>query len=182
MTDAPAPTRTSTGGPVEDRPPRTRLGQGVLLVVGAVLIEFVVGAESSRFTLVPLALGLVYLAAALAGGPRGGYWATTLVLLGFGIAVVVVDRASPELATPGVYLLGAGAGALLAAVLSRRGVAADAVGAAGTVLLIGLVLALTTQVGELAETRTFAVAVGLVGLVNLVIGAIALRRSPATGT
>jgi len=151
--------------------------QGALLVVGAVLIELVVGAEGSRFYLVPLALGLVYLAAALAGGPRGGYWATALVLLGFGTAVVVVERASPALATPGVYVLGAGGGALLGAVLARRGVAVDPVGAAGTVLLVGLVLALSAQVDELAETRTFAVLVALVGLANLVVGAVARRRT-----
>jgi hypothetical protein len=167
---------TASASRREDRPPRMRLLQGALLVAGVVVLALVVGDEASRFYLVPLSLGLVYLSAALAGGPRGGYWATTLVLLGFGTAAVVAERASPELENAGVYLLGAGAGALVGAVLSRRGVAVDPLGAAGTVLLIGLVLALTTQVDLLVEMRTFAVLVGLVGLANVAAGAAGLRR------
>lgn len=149
--------------------------QGALLVVGAILLALVVGEDGARFYLVPLSLGLVYLAAALAGGPRGGYWATALVLLGVGIAVVVVERAKPELDGSGLYLLGAGAGALLGAVLARRGVAVDPIGAAATVLLLGLALALTRQVDQLEETRTYAVLVGLVGILNVAAGAIGLR-------
>jgi len=57
--------------------------------VGAILLVLVVGEDPSRFDLVPGSLGLVYLAAALSGGRRGSYWATALVLVGFGTAVVV---------------------------------------------------------------------------------------------
>jgi len=161
--------------PSDDRPAQQRLIQGAALLVGAVLLVLVVGEESSRFYLLPGALGLIYLAAALAGGRRGSYWATALVLLGFGAAVVIVQRTRPELATDGLELLGAGLGALVGAVLARRGVAVDPIGAAATIALLGLLAALRPVVSEVTDLTYYAVLVGLVGLFNLVAGAVRLR-------
>lgn len=164
-----------TAPAVADRPADQRLRQGAALLVGALVLALVLGDDPRRFYLVPIGLGAVYLAAALAGGPRGGYWATALVLLGWGAAVVLVQQADPDLDTAGLYLTGAGAGVLLGLLLARRGVEVDALGLAGTVVLAGLSLALSPQVGALTETRTFTLLVGLVGLVNVVMALVARR-------
>lgn len=142
-----------------------------MLVVGAVLLALVVGEERSRFYLVPGSLGLIYLAAALGGGRRGSYWATALVLVGFGSAVVFIQWTSPELARDGVELIGAGLGGLLGALLARKGVAVDPVGAAATILIVGLLAALRTVVSEVTELRYYVAFVGVVGLFNVVVGA-----------
>lgn len=155
---------------------RQRIVQGAVLLAGVVLMLLAVGDEPSRFYLVPGALGLIYLAAALAGGRGGSYWATALVLVGFGSAVVVIERASPGLERDGLELLGAGLGALLGAGLARRGLAVDPVGIAATIAIVGLLAALRTDVGALTDVVFYAALVGLVGLVNLAMGGIALAR------
>jgi len=165
-----------TGAPrLAERPPEQRVRQGGALLAGALVMALVLGDEPRRFFFLPLGLGLVYLLAALAGGRRGAYWATAIVLLGWGAAVVLVREARPELDTAGLYLLGAGLGVLAGLLLERAGVAVDPLGLAGTVVLAGLVLALAPQVAALTEARTFALAVGLVGLVNVLAG-LAARR------
>ena len=166
-----------TTGPEEVRPPAVRLRQGLALLAGAVVFALVVGASPDRFYLVPLGLGLVYLAAAALGGPRGGYWATAVVLLGWGAAVFWVRQGEPDLDTAGLYLLGAGAGATAGVLLARRGFAVDPLGMAVTIMLAGLLLAFSRQWPEiLEEARAYAVLVGAVGLANVVAAAIALQR------
>jgi hypothetical protein len=157
------------------RPPGQRLRQGAVLLAGALVLLVVLGDDPRRFSLVPIGLGIVYLLAALAGGRRGGYWATALVLLGWGAAVLYVREARPELDTAGLYLAGAGLGVVAGILLARRGVAVDALGLAGTVVAAGLILALSPQVEAFTEARTYALAVGLVGLVNVVAGAAGRR-------
>ncbi len=165
----------------EHRPPAVRLRQGLALLAGAVVLMVLVDPRASRFYLTPLGLGLAYLAAAALGGRRGGYWPTALVLTGWGLAVVFVREARPELDTAGLYLLGAGLGAVGAAVLARRGFSADPLGAAATVAAAGLVLALSPRADALVETRTFAVALGLVGLANVAWGLIPRAGERGTG-
>lgn len=158
-----------------DRPPDQRLRQGLVLLAGAVLFAILVGDAPDRFYLVPLGVGAIYLAAAIAGGRDGGYWATAPVLVGWGLAVVWVREGSPDLDTAGLYLLGAGLGATAGVLLARRGFRVDPLGLAVTVALAGLVLAFARQWPEvLEEARTYALLVGLVGLFNVAVGA--LRR------
>jgi hypothetical protein len=154
-----------------------RLRQGLVLLLGAVVFALVVGPEPDRFYLTPIGLGLVYLAAAAAGGRRGGYWATAIVLVAWGLAVVWVRRGSPDLDTAGVYMAAVGLGAVAGLLLARRGVAVDALGLAGTIVLAGLSLAFAPQAEALAEARTYALLVGAVGLVNVIAGALSMRRS-----
>jgi hypothetical protein len=161
---------------MSERSPALRLRQGLVLLGGAVLFAVVVGAGPGRFYLVPIGVGLVYLAAAIAGGRRGGYWATAVVLVGWGAAVVWAQKGRPDLDIAGLYLLGAGAGATVGVLLSRRGFAVGTLGLTATVALAGLLLALAPQWPEvLEEARTYALLVGLVGLVNAVAGAVARR-------
>ena len=153
-----------------------RLRQGLVLLLGAVLFALVVGPEPDRFYLTPLGLGLAYLAAAAAGGRRGGYWATAIVLVAWGVAVVWVSESRPDLDTAGVYLAAVGLGSIAGLLLARRGVAVDALGLAATIVIAGLSLAFAPQWEALVEARSYAIAVGLVGLVNAVAGAVSMRR------
>jgi len=158
-----------------DRPAGERLRQGAVLLAGALVLGLVLGDDPRRFYLVPIGLGAIYLASALVGGRRGAYWATALALLGWGAAVVFVQRARPDLDTAGLYMAGAGLGCVAGLLLARRGVAVDPLGLAGTVVLGGALLALSSQVAALTEARTYALAVGAVGLVNVVLALVARR-------
>jgi hypothetical protein len=164
--------------PVESRPPAVRLRQGLAILAGALLFALVAGAEPDRFYLTPLGLGLIYLAAAALGGRRGGYWATAVVLVGWGAAVFWARQGRPDLDTAGLYLLGAGIGATAGVLLGRRGFAVDPLGLTATIAAAGLLLALAPRWPEvLQEARTYALLVGAVGLANAVAGAISLNAS-----
>jgi len=151
-----------------------RLRQGVILLVGAIVIVLAIGSSPTGFYWTPLALGLVYLAGALAGGSQGSYWATAVVLIGWGTAVVVVRQLNPNLDTSGLYLLGAGLGATTGTLLTRRGFAVDPLGMTLTVAVGGAVLALESRYSSLlGDARFYALLLGAVGVVNLVLGAVA---------
>lgn len=156
-----------------------RLRQGLVLLLGAIAFVLIVGDATDRFAWTPLGIGLVYLAAAVAGGRDGGYWATAVVLVGWGLAVLWAREGRPDLDFSGLYLAGAGAGALTGVLLQRRGFAVDSAGLAGTVLAAGLILAFAAQWPEvLEEARTYALLVGAVGLFNVVAGAVTRERPP----
>ncbi len=92
------------------------------------MIVLAIGPRPTGFYWTPLALGLVYLAGALSGGPHGKLLGDGGVLIGWGAAVVVVRQLNPKLDTSGLYLLGAGLGATTGMLLARRGFAADPLG------------------------------------------------------
>lgn len=151
-----------------------RLRQGAILLVGAIVIVLAIGSSPTGFYWTPLALGLVYLAGALSGGSQGSYWATAVVLTGWGAAVVVVRQLNPNLDTSGLYLLGAGLGATTGILLGRRGFAVDPLGMTLTVAVGGAVLALESRYSSLlGDARFYALLLGAVGVVNLVLGAFA---------
>lgn len=151
-----------------------RLRQGVILLIGAIVIVLSIGSSPTGFYWTPLALGLVYLAGALSGGPQGSYWATAVVLIGWGAAVVVVRQLNPNLDTSGLYLLGAGLGATTGMLLSRRGFAVDPLGMTLTIAVGGGALALESRYGSvLGDARFYALLLGAVGLVNVLLGAFA---------
>jgi len=151
-----------------------RLRQGVILMVGAIVIVLAIGASATGFYWTPLAVGLVYLAGAMSGGPKGSYWATAVVLVGWGAAVVVVRQLNPDLDTSGLYLAGAGLGASAGLLLVRRGFAVDPLGMTITIAVGGAVLAFEPRfTSVLGDARFYALLIGLVGLVNLLLGAFA---------
>lgn len=161
---------------VNTRDPDERLRQGLVLLAGAIVFLLVVGTGPDTFYSTPLGIGLVYLAAAIVGGKRGGYWATAVVLVGWGAAVVYVRQARPDFDIAGLYMLGAGLGATAGILLSRSGFAVDPLGATATVAIAGAILALEPRWSEvIGEARTYALLVGAVGLVNAVAGAVARK-------
>ena len=111
-----------------------------VLFAGAVLLPLLVEGAGLRFFHVPLVLGLVLLAAAVAGRSRGPLWAPACVLTAVGATEVLWFRSgrpadSFELAQ--LTLLAAGTGALIAASLGRAGVVVPATSTALAVLLTG---------------------------------------------
>ena len=146
--------------------PRRR--QGAVLIAGGAFLYLLTEIGSLAFAYVPLLVGLAYLAAAAVGGRRGSYWATALVICGWGIAVVgLYERVITDVPVGGAYLTGAGAGAVLAALLARAGYAVDALGIAAAVLLAGLLYALAPRADALESAATYAAALAVVGLVRL---------------
>ncbi len=175
-------TLAAMGERTEVRPPALRVRQGLILLVGALVFAVVTGRAGDRFYLTPLGLGLVYLLAAVVGGRRGGYWATAVVLVGWGAAVVWAQRGRPDLDLAGLYLLGAGIGATVGVLLSRRGFVVDPLGLTVTIMLAGLLLALASRWPQvLEESRTYALLVGLVGVANVVAGLWPRRAATVRG-
>ena len=155
--------------PVSAKPAGVRRTQGALFLAGALIIFFLLGDDPKRFQELPLALGIVYLAAAIAGGRSGGHWATATTLLGFGLAVLAVREGWVDWGSAPAYLVGFAAGALAAAALERRGFDATLGGVAVTGLVTGLIFALEPDVVAFGDARYYAGAVALVGVVNLVL-------------
>lgn len=142
------------------------------------------GSERIDFYWTPLILGLSYLVAAIVDGPRGGYWATALGLTAWGLAVAFMGEVRPEnVDVAGAYLAGVGLAGVLAAVLRARGFVISEAGLAATVAASGLILALSPKADALTDATTFAIALGLVGVLNLAGGAYSLasgRAGPAS--
>ena len=155
-----------------EKPPAMRIRQGLALLVGAVVLALLVEGTLAFFW-TPLILGLTYLVAAGIGGRNGGYWATACVLTGWGLAVVISGEATlTDIDTSGLYLLGAGLGAVAGILLARARFAVSDLGLAATVAAAGLILAISPTFPDLLyDARTFAIAIGLVGLLNVGLGA-----------
>jgi hypothetical protein len=135
---------------------------------GAVAIYVLLELGSLPFFWTPLIVGLAYLAAAGSAGPRGSYWATGVVITGWGLGVVALGEGwIDDVSTASGYLVAAGAGALVAAGLARAGYAIDLLGVAASVFAAGLFFALADRIDALVEPTTYAAALALVGLVRL---------------
>lgn len=153
-----------------------RVIQGALLVAGAGLLEFSAGAERIAFYWTPLIIGTIYLLAAIVDGPRGGYWATALVLTAWGLAVAYVGTVRPpDVDVAGVYLVAVGLAGLAAALLRRRGFAVSEIGVALTIIGVGAILALSLLADALVDATTYAIAIGAIGLLNMAGGTWQLR-------
>jgi len=74
-----------------------------------------------------------------------------------------------------------GLAALAAAALRRRGFAVNDTGLALTIVGAGLLLALSPRADALVDATTYAIAVGLVGVLNVAAGAWLLARRERTG-
>jgi hypothetical protein len=152
------------------KPAGVRLNQAILLLAGALFLVFVVAPDDDRFYWTPLTIGLAYLGASIAGGRDGGHWATACALTGWGAAVVLAGAARPDLDVSGLYLTGAGLGAAAGLFLQRAGFSVNPMGLAATITGGGLALALTTQApGLLDDARTYAVGMGAVAAVNVIL-------------
>ena len=133
-----------------------------MLVAGAVLLALLVGdGRPLDFLWLPLVTGLVYLAAAAAGGRDGALWGPGLVVTGLGLGTVLtVDGPlGGQLFSP-VVLTAVGAGAVVAMLLPRAGIAVDGLSVASAVLLSGVFFLLSER-GPTEVFRSVLVYAGL---------------------
>lgn len=143
--------------------PRRR--RALVLLAGAAALLVLVGDDRPLgFLYLPLVTGLVYLAAAAAGGRDAALWGPGLVVTGFGLgAVLTVDGPfGGQLFSP-VVLTTVGAGAVLAMLLPRLGVVVDGLSVASAVLLSGVFFLLS----ERGPTEVFRSTLSYVALLAL---------------
>lgn len=157
-------------------PAAQRVRHGVLLIGGAVMLEALVARGPLEFFWTPLLLGIAYLAAALAGGRHGSYWATAPILVGWGGVVVWLNELRPDVSGPAAYAFGMGLGVLLAGMAARAGQRVEVLGCGVTAAAAGLAFMLEPQVDALGQATTYAEVLVVVGLANLVFAAVEVRR------
>lgn len=145
--------------------PRRRRGAALLLA--AVAVVLLVGDDRPLpFLWLPLVTGLGYLLAAAVGGRDAALWGPGLVVTGFGLgAVLTVDGPfGGDLFSP-VVLTTVGAGAVLAMLLPRFGIAVDGLSVAAAVLLSGVFFLLSEpRVLDLRSPLLYAGLLALWGL------------------
>jgi len=149
------------------KPATTRRAQGAVFLTGALGYYAWMKVGNVPFYWTPLGIGLIYLIAAGAGGPRGGHWATGCVIATWGLGVVLLVELDLELRGVGVYIVALGLGALIAAALARRGFAVDVLGVAGAILAAGVLLLLEPELGAAGNPDVYAAGLALLGVVNL---------------
>ncbi|GAC1316508.1 MAG: hypothetical protein NVSMB25_02340 [Thermoleophilaceae bacterium] len=163
---------TPLGGALRpDKAAGLRLKQGAALLAGGVAVELLLGLGPVDFLATPLALGLAYMAAAALGGRRGGYWATAVVLVGFGAAVVILDALSPNTPLSLDYAIGSVVGIAAGIALTRLGFEVGLVALLATALGAGAIFGLESLVsGQFSQDHIFAAALAIVGAFNLAVG------------
>lgn len=161
----------------QDRP----LARAGVLAAGAALVYVLFDREGIDFGLVPLVVGLVYLAAAVAGGLGGALWAPGLVVTGWGLGNDALTwdgvrgQGIPESAA---HMVGIGLGILALAALARFGVQVSVASVGLAVLLSGLLF--TAQraggYGILNEGVGYAVLLLVFAALELVTHVVRRRR------
>ncbi len=165
-----------------DKPPGVRVAQAIMFLSGALALNVAVVPDDRRFYWTPLVVGLAYLAAAAAGGRRGGHWATACVLVGWGAAVVFAGAARPDVDIAGLYMVGAGLGAVGGLLSRRAGVEVDPLGLAVAITAGGLILTFAAQAPSvLEEARTYAGLLALLAVANLALAARDWGAEPRKG-
>jgi len=153
-----------------------------MFLSGALALNVAVVPDDRRFYWTPLVVGLAYLAAAAAGGRRGGHWATACVLVGWGAAVVFAGAARPDVDIAGLYMVGAGLGAVGGLLSRRAGVEVDPLGLAVAITAGGLILTFAAQAPSvLEEARTYAGLLALLAVANLALAARDWGAEPRKG-
>lgn len=156
-----------------------RLRHAAILAVGAVLLQLLIGADGAplEFYWLPGLIGAIYCVAAVTGGRDGSFWATGLVLLGWGATVVWLAEVKPDVDGSGAYAFGMGLGVTLAAIAARAGARVDFLAAGVTALIAGAVFMLSGRVDAFGDASTFAILLAIVAVANALFAA---RPIPAT--
>jgi len=152
---------------------QARLVHAAIFIVGAILLQILIGADGAplAFYWLPGMIGAIYCVAALSGGRGGSFWATGLVLLGWGATVVWLMEVKPDVEGSGAYAFGMGLGVTLAAIAARAGYKVDFLAAGVTALAVGAVFMLSGRVDAFADASTFALLLAIVAIANAVFAA-----------
>ncbi|MBA2567472.1 MAG: hypothetical protein H0V08_06745 [Thermoleophilaceae bacterium] len=104
------------------------------------------------------------------------------MLVGWGVAVVFAGAARPDLDIAGLYMVGAGLGAVAGLCLRRAGVDVDPLGLAVAITAGGLILTVAAQAPSVLENaRTYAGLLALVAVANLALAARDWGAEPSEG-
>lgn len=151
------------------------------LVVGGILTAvLVVPVGSQELYWLPLLTGATYLAAALAGGRRGAFWAPAAVVGVFGLIAVLVlgKHVTDPVATGSWETIAVGVGLVVALVLQRAGFAVDLLGVA----LAGIILSVFLYLVDKAPQDGFFVKAWPYGVLLVVWGIWELRPARRAGS
>jgi hypothetical protein len=112
--------------------------RGLILLAGAVAIVLLIQPIGFLdYYVNPLLVGLAFLAAAAATGPRSPLWGAGLVVTAWGVAKVIQNNVEVSWAG-GMTLVAIGLGGLIAAYLATRGWSVSPASIAWPVVFIGL--------------------------------------------
>lgn len=148
----------------------TRRLQGAVLLAGAVVFYVLLERADIGFHWTPLVLGLVYLVAALLGGPGGSYWSTAIVLTVFGLGPVARFEYDADFSVASIYVVALGLAVLLAAQLAERGFAITQTAVGATIVALGVVFAFQGKLDVVSEPLLYAGFLAAVGTARLVAG------------
>lgn len=144
--------------------------QGAVLLAGAVVTYLLLERAEVGFHWTPFILGVVYLVAALVGGPGGSYWSTAVVLTVFGLGPIARFEYQADFSAGSLYVIALGAAVLLAAQMAERGFAITATAVGATILALGVVFAEQTHLDVVTDPLLYAGFLALVGVVRLAGG------------
>ncbi len=118
--------------------PRQAWARGVLLFVGGlVVVVLITPVGPEQLYVMPLVLGLTYLASAVAGGRSGGLWVPGLIVTAWGLATTTVLSGTINVDFTAAAILAIGLGAVAATQLPRVGIPCNPLAIAVIVAAIG---------------------------------------------
>lgn len=161
----------------QDHPYRRALA----LLVGAGLVLYLFDSGRASLPDVPVLLGIVYFAAAVAGGTQGALWAPACVVSGWGLANLALgdplfaDLRMPESAA---HMCGIGLGVMALAGLHHLGVRTSIMGVGLSVLLSGVLFVAQRGQGVdlLNDGRGYALLLAVFAAAELVTVQVSRRR------
>ncbi|MCW3012773.1 MAG: hypothetical protein JWO90_3177 [Solirubrobacterales bacterium] len=142
--------------------------QGLVLLAGAAATWLLLDSADIGFHWTPFVLGVVYLVAALLGGPGGSYWSTAVVLTVFGLGPVARFEYEVDLSAASIYVVALGVAVLLAGRMAERGFAITQTAVGATIVALGVVFALQTELDVITEPGLYAGFLAAVGLLRVV--------------
>lgn len=147
MNDSGTTARTTEPGAARPSA-RQAWARGVLLLVGGlVVVVLVKPVGPQKLYVMPLIIGLTYLASSVAGGRSGGLWVPGLIVTAWGVATTTVLSGTINVDFTAATILAIGLGAVVATQLPRVGIPCNPLAIAVVVASIGALELLEAQAG-----------------------------------
>ncbi len=128
--------------------PRQAWARGVLLLVGGlVVVVLVEPVGPEKLYVMPLVIGLTYLASSVAGGRSGGLWVPGLIVTAWGVATTTVLSGTISVDFTAAAVVAIGLGAVVATQLPRVGIPCNPLAIAVVVAAVGALELLEAQAG-----------------------------------
>lgn len=128
--------------------PRQAWARGVLLLIGGLLVVVLVQPIGhQKLYVMPLIIGLTYLASSVAGGRSGGLWVPGLIVTAWGVGTTLVLGGTLNVDFTAATILAIGVGSTVATQLPRLGIPCNPLAIALVVASIGALELLEAQAG-----------------------------------